>query len=439
MKIIKLIFLLFIVLVAGIAAMAYFSLCPPAGPWPTPPWCSHLMAKDFSYHELDYLKLPAAESTKFKLGVGTMDIWGNPHWFINLGEDTTKNYASALKRIGQIKSQIYFFTDFINLGQGSEVKVFDRDTFAATYNISESDLKSLVASAKANNQNRIIMLTNLSDTKNEIEGFISSADKTKDLKEMVMGRLFKKLTEQQAGLTSAEGLKDFDEKKWQEFLASLKKTIVAQATKAQAAGVTDFIVNPGDVIVDYYYPNSLSTYWQSVRTEVKSVFSGRVGFFGYPDLIQKADLKDFDFVVVYFEVHGDKTAQAFFVDSAIAADSLKLAWQKYFAQNFWKNIKSEKILLVTIPSYTGVKTGGWIEPGEMHSDLIRDDREQAWLYETLFEILQAKPSVDAVISYGYWWSPNMYPQSQPLRNDLSHSLRGKDAENVFYFWANNQK
>jgi hypothetical protein len=435
-KILLAIFLVAVLIVAGVVAMFAFSLCPPSGPWPMPPWCVVGNELDFKNYQPDYIKYPAVASFKPQLGIGTMDIWGNPHLFLNLGEDTVRNYPSAIKRIGETGSKIYFFTDFINLGTDTEIRILDQKTFPATYNISEADLKSVVATARANSQERVMMLTNLSDTRDEIEGFIGSANAAGDIKEQLAGAAFKEFTQNKTALTSKDTLKTFNDQKWQEFLANLKIAIVSQAKKAQAAGVTDFVINPGDVIIDFYYPGNLSGYWQDVRSEVKQVFDGRVGFFGYPDIITKTDVGGYDFVVVYFEVNGDATARTIFADTQVELNSLATAWQKYFAQGFWQKIKAEKVLLVTVPSYTDVRTKGWIEPGKMNTGLEPNQKEQALIYEALFENLAGSPTVDAVISYGYWWSANMFPRSKPFRNDLSHSIRNKDTESVFYHWAN---
>lgn len=434
-KLIKIIIVLLIIVFLGVLVMYFTKICPPAGPWPTPPWCASSSSGDFVYRHLDYLKPPEKAQKNFQLGVGTMDIWGNPHLFMNLGEDTVTNYEKTLQRIGQIGSKIYFFTDFINLSQGTSIQILDKETFPATYNIPQADLKKVVDAAKANGQERIIMLTNLSDTSNEIEGFISGADKAGGVKDMLMGRLFKEFTENKAGLTSAENLKSFNQEQWQEFLENYRTAMVNQAKKAESAGVTDFIINAGDVIIDYYYSGNLSDYWLSVRGEVKKVFSGRVGFFGYPDVLIKTDLTDYDFVVVYFDANGDKDARAIFSGDGSEIENLKSAWKKYFSRDFWNKIKAEKILLLTIPSYQGARTGGWIEPGAYHDDLNKDYAEQANLYESLFETANENKKVDDIISYGYWWSPNIYPQGKSFRTDLSHSIRNKDAENVFYYWA----
>ncbi|MFA6919144.1 MAG: hypothetical protein WC244_03500 [Patescibacteria group bacterium] len=438
-KIILAVFLVVVLIVAGIVAMFTFGLCPPPGPWPMPPWCVVGSELDFKNYQPDYIKYPIATSFKPQVGIGTMDIWGNPHLFLNLGEDTVRNYSSAIKRIGETGSKIYLFTDFINLGIDTEIRTLDRKTFPATYNISEAELKSVVATARANSQERVIMLTNLSDTRDEIEGFIGSANEAGDIKEQLAGVAFKEFTQNRTALTSKDALKTYDDQKWQAFLENLKIAIVNQAKKAQVAGVTDFIINPGDVIIDYYYPGNLSSYWQDVRTEVKQVFDGRVGFFGYPEMISKVDVGGYDFVVVYFEVNGDATARTIFANTEVELNSLKTAWQKYFAQGFWQKIKAEKVLLVAVPSYTDVRTKGWIEPGKMNEGLNPDQKEQALVYEAMFETLAANPSVDDVISYGYWWSANMFPRSKPFRNDLSHSIRNKDTESVFYHWANLNK
>lgn len=399
-----------------------------------PPWCA--VESQFAVKNLDYIRLPEQTSLDtFSLGIGMMDFWGNPHLFLNLGEDTTKLYKSAISRASDIGAKSLFITDFINLGEKQDVLVFDRKTYAGCYNIPEWDLKNVVSEAKKRDIKRTILLTNLSDTQDEVEGFLESAKKDKDVKEQVVGALYKKITSKNIAWTDKNNLKKYTQKDWETFLANLKQSMVQQATKAQSAGVTDFIINPGDVIIDYLYPGNLSNYWAEVAWEVRKVFSWKIGFFGYPDILERTELSGYDFVVVYFEVHADKRTGKYFAGLWDNVSQFTGAFQKYFSLPFWNKITKEKILLVTIPSYDGVKTEGWIEPGKLNNSLTRDDTEQAMLYEALFEANASLKQVQSIISYWYWWSGNMYPQSKPLRNDLSHSIRGKDAESVFYSWA----
>lgn len=116
--------------------MFFTSFCPPNGPWPMPPWCA--VESQFAVKNLDYIRLPEQTSLDtFSLGIGMMDFWGNPHLFLNLGEDTTKLYKSAISRASDIGAKSLFITDFINLGEKQDVLVFDRKTYAGCYNIPE--------------------------------------------------------------------------------------------------------------------------------------------------------------------------------------------------------------------------------------------------------------------------------------------------------------
>jgi hypothetical protein len=66
----------------------------------------------------------------------------------------------------------------------------------------------------------------------------------------------------------------------------------------------------------------------------------------------------------------------------------------------------------------------------------RDWKEQALVYEGLFRALynNSTANIKGIIAYGYWWTDTLYPDHW-VNNDLGHSIRGKDAEHVFYRWS----
>ena len=65
-----------------------------------------------------------------------------------------------------------------------------------------------------------------------------------------------------------------------------------------------------------------------------------------------------------------------------------------------------------------------------------DWKESALVYDSLFQSMSKSAYLPyGIISYGYWWNDIMYPEVW-MRNDLSHSVRDRDAERVFYEWEN---
>src|SRR3990167_6298531 len=61
----KTIFIILGILVALLAVMAVFKICPPQGPWPTPPWCEGGM----QLPEIKMPALPSIPSTSEKINI----------------------------------------------------------------------------------------------------------------------------------------------------------------------------------------------------------------------------------------------------------------------------------------------------------------------------------------------------------------------------------
>ncbi len=117
---------------------------------------------------------------------------------------------------------------------------------------------------------------------------------------------------------------------------------------------------------------------------------------------------------------------------------LKSSFTEWLSLPDWNKINDKEIYIsVTLPSYDGSLKNGWIEPdGKYGPEYVSDFKEQAMGYEGLFRSLYSNNfNITGVISYGYWWTDRIYPEVPVLRNDFSHSIRNKDAENVFYKWS----
>ncbi len=91
--------------------------------------------------------------------------------------------------------------------------------------------------------------------------------------------------------------------------------------------------------------------------------------------------------------------------------TLKTLWDNYLdSANMVSDLsaKGNVYILLLMPSYNGAIQSGWVEPGAEYPDgqYERDDKEQAVVYEALFQSIYGKSTlgIDGVISYGYWWS-----------------------------------
>ncbi len=408
----------FILLLIGATSMFVFKLCPPEGPWIKPPWCEGSAYIPFKYTELNYIK-KTYQPTNKKLDfiVGTMDMWGNPHLLLDLGEDTKDNVKSTLKKISEIGAEGLYLTDFAQFT--SDLQIKEGSTGAET--ISQKELEGIVSTAKQLGLKKVILIVNLynlelgfsrwrkGDTTNtNISQILSSKNKEN----------WKKLFEN-----------------WNEFLKN-------EAQKASKAGVDYLVVVPGDFVFSNTEDKEiLNSAYKLFADTARKFFKGKIGIFLYYNDVAKIKedtLKKFDFVVVSWDPNGDYMAREIFKNVKEDPEEIKKAFKIWLSLPSWQHLKDKEIFLsITMPSYDGALQKGWIEPGGTYGpEYKKDYKEQALAYEALFRSLYENDfNISGIISYGYWWTDRIYPEVRVLRNDLSHSIRNKDAEKVFYKWS----
>ncbi len=423
------------VIILMVTAMFAFKLCPPKGPWPMPPWCSYLDVKPYEYHEVSYLPeaYPHTEQ-KLDLGIGTWDIWGNPHLWIDLGDITTKNSDTTLERMHAIGSKIWMLTDFALFHNDGTVTIPTPKDSPGTYNIYQSEMNSLVKKAKSEGQQKIILMLNLVEMKGDIEGAREAFEKNKDIGSQIVLDLAEKQLSDSGDLSSSAVIKEYDKEQRAEFLSNWKEFVLYEARKAEKAGITHIVINPRHANIDWLIPiDELNPFYKDLFESVKKEFSGKVGFWDPIHIITTIDTSYFDFILV------DQDGNWYRDEPVVPKDleAMKQKWQGYFSRSEWSHLENKEVyLLVTISSIEHGFSRGWIPPAEQTNDAVVDQEEQAIAYEALFETLyDNNPGIDGVISYGYFWSDKLYPETKVLRSDLMHTIRSKDAEHVFKKWS----
>ncbi len=418
----KKIFIFFVSLLAvlfiGIAAMFFYKFCPPQGPWPSPPWCQGNDYVSYEYKDLNYIKEEFEPTDKpLDFLIGTFDIWGNPHIFIDLGENSKNHVDDTMKKLNEIGSEGLFLTDFASIGDDLSINLGTKGAGTMT----QSEMDTVVAKAKQNQQNKVILIVNLYDPQAAIRRFKG---------ESMHGTVGEKLLQGQSA----------DE--WQKIFSSWGKFIVQEAKKADEAGVDYFIVSPGDfVFTNYKNKRQLNKAYIDFIAKTKENFKGKIGLLVYYSDLSDLDdevLRKIDFAVISWDPNGDAVIRDIFSDISEDVDAIEASFTKWLSLPSWQKLKNKEVYLsVTMPSYDGALQKGWIEPGaEYGPEYKKDFKEQALAYEGLFRSLYNNDfGIRGVISYGYWWTDRIYPEVKVLRNDLSHSIRNKDAENVFYKWS----
>jgi len=394
-KIIKGLVVLIGVIILGVILMAVFKLCPPVGPWPTPPWCTiSEVSSKFTPEPLSYL--PAVDNRQlnnsFMFGVGMMDLWGRLCTTPFTCDDPKEDIVKSFSRLKQIGTNLVMVTDFYQIDRDKNIV---NVTGGGARTISTEDMKLLVDQAHTNNM-KFMLMTNLFE-KDKSRKVLNFANPTKQ---------------------------DLDH-----LFAEWKTKILTQAQKGQ---YDYLVINPRDIA--YFFEKQadndyMNNKFVSLIPELRQNYSGQICLWGPPSIIN-GFANQYDCLVV------DDAINNILQGTGNNLGDITNKWQGYL-----NGITYNKptFVLILMPSYDGALTDGWIEPVGIHygGDKYRPDyKVQALVYEGFFRAAANHPQIDGVISYGYWWNDRMYPNTLDIfRNDLSHSIRDKDAESVFYNWA----
>jgi len=330
-------------------------------------------------------------SNGFVRGVGMMDLWGklcsglfNCH--------NPRNYVqSSFTRLRDLHANMVMVTDFYQLNNQAKILPV---TNGGARTISKSDMSYLVNQAHKNGL-KFMLITNLYSKDN--------ARQVLNLKKPTM--------------SEAENL-----------YSQWKQVILEVARK----GKYDYLViNPRDI--GFFFENSEAMnymnnkYEHDLLPELRKVYSGKVCIWGFKGTLRNIANK-YDCVVL------DQDINEVVGSVSENVGSITNAWARHLSGVYYSK---PTFVLLLMPSYNGAMQRGWIEPvgARYGSNYKRDDKEQALVYEGLLRAVAAHKNINGIISYGYWWNDDLYPNTLSLfRNDLSHSVRDKDAEAVLYHW-----
>ncbi|MFH2027767.1 MAG: hypothetical protein ABIJ08_01385 [Nanoarchaeota archaeon] len=417
-----------------IISMFAFKLCPPQGPWPSPPWC--VKEVPFEYKELPYITESFQPTSKqLDFGIGTYDVWGNMHLFLDLGEDTRNLYRQTIKRLGTINAELYLITDSVTLGKGGTLISTTENGGAGIGTISEDYLNEIGSLTKQNGISKFMVFTNINDNVDEVEGYLQVVEDTKT--EKIIAEQYKQATEKSGGYTSQDIFNDYNKEDWDLMFERWTQVMTDSAKKAEKAGAKYMIINPGDAGFNYRLEfDYQKVKYEEVAKEVRKYFNGKIGIIGQLKEIKMMNWDFIDFNVVTFNAHSDPIIQDIFKNVNDDVDEIEKAFNIYFNRPEWNNVNKETYLLTIITSVdNGVKTG-WIPITEIF-DKTPNQKAQALAYEGMFRALYTQDTkIDGIISYGYWWNDRLYPETKVLRNDVDYTIRNKDAEQVFYKWSN---
>lgn len=442
--------------------MFLFKLCPPAGPWPTPPWCVSRMEKvdlasaitiptdinkinypDFYINptvrdltvtdpycaitksEVSYPKsylgeyeLPSIEGAPFTneihRTIGIKDTWIkepnlNKSCIAMDYKPMRKAYEETLDRVVNLGADQISFSNYVHFSDFKNALIDGPEKAA----VKENDLKFVVNKAKEKNL-RTILYLNLAPGKQVVSDIPDAT---------WLGTLIKN---------------------WGSF-------VLNQAEIAEETGVDALMINHFD-----YQPNIKGfedTYEKEMLVllgNVRNIYKGRILLMIDPlwdsnlgkldDLLKQVDGYIYTPTTNILNNRGDKTVNVANLKGLYVENFINVG------KGFSKYDKPIH-LRVLIQSTKEFLEKGWsedmfcIEKMDdpcFQKNLKVDFSSQAIAYEAMMEAVKETNgkyfNVGGVESYGYWYTDVMLPSnSQP---QIAQSIRNKPAENIVREWFN---
>lgn len=433
-KILIAIVALVVVLIAGVAIMAVFRLCPPKGPWPTPPWCQ----TDFTVYQYE-VDVKPSPLTQIK-AVNMYDTWGR-NYNMNMFEATWSNIDSSFDRVQKLGAQEVYVHDFDRAVYNGEFDYksldykFADEIFANDMrdeSISDSDLKKLVEAAHSRGLKlgikRNLAFVDIGKFMLSGIGGDISADVAKDYQEFNSSH-------------SEEWIRDYFSK-WQ-------GRLVEKAKLYQSAGVDIMSVSPTFQDPTFAGQEELANQlWRDLIVAVKQEFKGQImvevnvyGFndgsngqedwskYDYYKTADIAEIRVYKILEKYRERFGDKpevvaeAMEAMLADFNNKAQASDLKLSIFFAPS----------------SYEQGTFAGPVEYLDVRNPAInslkKDYEEQVSAFDYFFKSLSGKNQIVRVNAGNFAWDDALDPEVSALVS-ISAGFRNKPAEQVVSAWYN---
>ncbi len=429
----KLIKWIAIIIILVIGIMFVFKLCPPPGPWASPPWCV-----DNSFEAVTYETAHEPGNLEQVKAVNMMDTWGRNYNF-NMIEATWNNIESSFDRVSKIGAEEVYVHDFhmAEYGEDSSFTSLDYELVDEIFlndlrdeSISEEHVEELARAAHDKGM-KLGIKHNIAFV--DIGKYMGLTD--------IAGSVEEDYESFNSGHT-AEWVNDFFDK-W-------TNRLIAKGKMYEAAGVDIMGITPTWMGPTYEGQEELAnTRWIELIGELRKVFTGDlhviVDRFGFKDgnsgdenwlaynYYQLADIVELDFY---------NFDPSYAVPEDATVEEMKIGWQKYL-NDITRRSQAEgfKLSLMTsiFSTYDGIN-GGIVEYydilGSALDGVEKDWDHQADAHQAMFEALENNNSIARVMIGGYWWDDAMDPKVKPGIS-FSPSPRNKPAEAVIEKWFRN--
>lgn len=406
--------------------MFVFKICPPVGPWPTPPWCSGIFIRNEYTVNTNAVHIPQIKA------VNMSDTWGR-NYNMNMIESTRQNIESSFSRVKELGASEVYVHDFDRaiFEDGADFtttnyKISDETFFndMRDESMTESDVKNLVENAHEKGL-KIGIKRNMSFV--DIGKYIS-AGISGEIQSSVEAD-YKKFN----SLHTKQWIKDYFEK-WT--VRMVEKAIIYQKYGVDIMSITPTWMGPtfaGEELL----VNELQ---KKLITDVRKVFSGKVyvelslyGFFedkdGKEDWTKYdyykesdiAEIRVYDLLEHYRKGNIEKEIPRYLVDINAIAEKKGIKISVFFAPSSY--VDSMKYGPLEVLDYRS----------EVVKNTISDFDYQSKVFEIFFNTLPLLNNIERVNVASFPWDDALDPQVKP-KLSVASTFRNKPAESIVREW-----
>lgn len=423
-----------IISIAGIVIlMASFRICPPSGPWPTPPWCVEFERKHF---DLNVVVSPL----KLTPSVNMADTWGRNYNF-SMFETTRDNIESSFDIVEDLGAREVYVHDFHRAiyrddkqGLGSTNYDIVDETFWNDFrdeSFSEADIANLTKTAHSRGL-KIGVRHNMSFVnigKYIAKGVTGQISESVDVDFKILAEVSK------------------DEVWVRAFFEKWETRLVERAKLYQKYNVDMMDITPGWMNPLFAGNEDLANEsWKRLIASVRKEFSGKIiadaNFYGLLDGRVGEEnyraytyLSDVDIVLVpFYGLHSN-----YRTGGDVSVSAVEHSLDRVFGQlSREADRRGIKLSLFYSPfSYHNAINELPVEALDIKNKkiqaLVSSEDEQRDAYMAMFQSIAKFPQFERVIAGNMWWDDARDPLvSVPI--SILPTFRNKPAEAVISAW-----
>jgi hypothetical protein len=418
--------MLIILIIIIIGVMFVFKICPPVGPWPTPPWCGGVFIRNEYKVETNAVHLPQIKA------VNMSDTWGR-NYNMNMVESTRDNIESSFARIKDLGAGEVYVHDF-------DRAIFEKDADFTTiqYKIGDeiflNDMRD--ESMTEDDIKNLVLFAHEKGLKIGIKHNMSFVDIGKYISAGISGNIQTTVEADYKKFNSThteEWIRDYFEK-W-------TVRMVEKATLYQKYSVDIMSLTPTWMGPTFAQHESLVNELQKkLISDVREVFTGKIyvelalyGFFedkdGNEDWTKYdyylsadiAEIRIYDLLEDYRDGDIEKELPRFLTDINNIAKKKGIQLSIFFAPSSYP--ESMKHGSLEVLDYKSEKV----------KNAISDLDYQTKVFEIFFSALPSLSNIERVNVASFPWDDALDPQIKP-KLSVASTFRNKPAESVVREW-----